>query len=51
MLLQRLPQSSAMKLEKLNFRAVLFKIVMTEVWDILLGLGNFLLSAIRIYLF
>lgn len=51
MLLQCLLQASAMKLEKPNYRAVLFKIALTEVWDISSGVGNFLLSAIEIYLF
>lgn len=51
MLLQCLLQACAMKLEKPNYRAVLFRIAMTEVWDISSGLGNFLLSAIQIYLF
>lgn len=51
MLLQCFLQASATNLEKPNYRAVLFKIAMTEVWDISSGLGNFLLSAIQISLF
>lgn len=44
-------QAFAMKLEKPNYRAVLFKFAMTEVWDISSGLGNVLLSAIPISFF
>lgn len=50
-LLQCLLQAFAMELEKPNYRAFLFKLVMTEASDLSSGLGNVLLSAIPIHLF
>lgn len=40
-----------MELEKPNYRAVLFKIAMTEVWDISSGLGNLCFLPLRFIYF